>query len=228
LNQVIKEYKESALPALASHQGNRSGMLLVDQDSGDAISIAIYEDEASAKAFGPKATKLLESFKKFRSGASEPKRELFEIATSTQQEAKAVVERGLKAFNAHDLEAVARDSAPDIELTAPGGIKLKGVQAAKEYNQSWLKAFPDARIENRKLVAQGNTVVVEGTFSGTHAGPLKTPMGDVPPTGRKLKGEFIQVFEIDRGLVKRNYLMYDQVEVMTQLGMAPAGVKSTA
>jgi hypothetical protein len=53
-------------------------------------------------------------------------------------------------------------------------------------------------------------------------------MGDVPPTGRKLKGEFIQVFEIDRGLVKRNYLMYDQVEVMTQLGMAPAGVKSTA
>ena len=37
LNQVIKEYKESALPTLASHQGNRSGMLLVDQDSGEAI-----------------------------------------------------------------------------------------------------------------------------------------------------------------------------------------------
>jgi len=43
LNQVVKEYKESALPALASHQGSRSGMLLVDHDSGDAISIAIYE-----------------------------------------------------------------------------------------------------------------------------------------------------------------------------------------
>src|SRR6266568_1530615 len=175
LNQAVKEFKETALPALAAHQGNRSGMLLVDRDSGETVSIAIYEDEASAKAFGPKAAKLLESFKKYRSGTTEPKRELFEIATSTQQEAKAVVERGLKAFNAHD-----------------------------------------------------NTVVVEGAFSGTHAGPLKTPMGEVPPTGRKLKGEFIQVFEIDRGLVKRNYLMYDQVEVMTQLGMAPAGAKSTA
>jgi len=228
LNQAVKEFKETALPALAAHEGNRSGMLLVDRDSGETVSIAIYEDEASAKAFGPKAAKLLESFKKYRSGANEPKRELFEIATSTQQEAKAVVERGLKAFNAHDLEAVARDSAPDIELTAPGGIKLQGVQAAKEYNQIWLKAFPDARIENKKIIAQGNTVVVEGAFSGTHAGPLKTPMGEVPPTGRKLKGEFIQVFEIDRGLVKRNCLMYDQVEVMTQLGMAPAGAKSTA
>src|SRR6266704_2454877 len=210
LNQAVNEFKETALPALAAHQGNRSGMLLVDRDSGETVSIAIYEDEASAKAFGPKAAKLLESFKKYRSGTTEPKRELFEIATSTQQ------------------EAVARDSAPDIELTAPGGIKVQGVQAAKEYNQTWLKAFPDARIENKKIIAQGNTVVVEGAFSGTHAGPLKTPMGEVPPTGRKLKGEFIQVFEIDRGLVKRNYLMYDQVEVMTQLGMAPAGAKSTA
>jgi len=228
LNEVAKEYKESVLPAFATHQGSRSGMLLVDRDSGEAISIAIYEDEASAKAFAPKAAKLLESFKKYRIGTSEPKRELFEIATSTLLEAKAVVERGLKAFNAHDLEAVARDSAPDIELTAPGGIKLKGAQAAKEYSQGWLKAFPDARIENRKLIAQGNTVVVEGTFSGTHAGPLKTPMGEVPPTGRNLKGDFVQVFEIDRGLVKRNYLMYDQVDVMTQLGMAPAGAKSTA
>ncbi len=228
LNQVAKEYKESALPALAAHEGSRSGMLLVDRDSGEAISIAIYEDEASAKAFAPKAAKLLESFKKYHSGTSEPKRELFEIATSTQLEAKAVVERGLKAFNAHDLESVARDSAPDILLTAPGGIKVQGTQAVKEYNQNWIKAFPDARIENKKLIVQGNTVVVEGVFSGTHAGPLKTPMGEVAATGRKLKGEFIQVFEIDRGLVKRNYLMYDQVEIMTQLGMAPAGAKTTA
>jgi predicted ester cyclase len=228
LNQAIKEYKESALPALAAHEGNRSGMLLVDRESGEAISIAIYEDEGSAKAFGPKAAKLVESFKKYRSGTSEPKRELFEIATSTALEAKAVVERGMKAFNAHDLEAVARDAAPDIVLTAPGGIKVQGAQAVKEYNQNWIRAFPDARVENKKLIAQGNTVVVEGVFTGTHAGPLKTPMGEVPPTGRKVKGDFIQVFEIDRGLVKRDYLVYDQVDLMTQLGMAPAGARSTA
>jgi len=65
-------------------------------------------------------------------------------------------------------------------------------------------------------------VVVEGVFSGTNNGTLKTPMGDVPATGRKVSGEFIQIFEIDRGLVKRNHLMYDQVDLMTQLGMAPA------
>lgn len=228
LEQAIKDFKETVLPALATHAGNRSGMLLVDRETGDSISIAIYDDEASAKAFGPKAEKLLESFKKYRSDASEPKRELFEIATSTMLETRAVVERGLKAFNAHDLEAAARDAAADIVTTAPGGIKLQGVQASKEYNQNWIKAFPDARVEAKNIIVQGKTAVVEGVFTGTHSGPLKTQVGEVPPTGRKLTGEFVQIFEVDRGLVKRNALIFDQVDLMTQLGMAPAGAKATA
>jgi len=228
LNAAIKEYKESALPTLASHPGNRSGMLLVNKETGDTISIGLYEDEASAKAFGPKAEKLVESFKKYQSDSSEPKRELFEIAASTMLDSKALVERGMKAFNAHDLEAVARDAAPDIVATAPGGVKLNGPQAVKEYNQTFITAFPDARVDAKKIIVQGRTVVVEGVFSGTNNGTLKTPMGDIPATGRKVSGEFIQIFEIDRGLVKRDHLMYDQVDLMTQLGMAPAPPQAAA
>ena len=221
LDKAIKEYRETAIPALATHKGARSAMLLVNRDSGDAISIGLYEDEAAAKSFSPTAEKIAESLKKYQS-ESTPKRELYEIAASTQIEAKAVVERGLKAFNAHDMEAVARDAAPDIELTSPGDIKVKGPQATKEYNQNWVRAFPDARVEAKQIFSQGNNVIVEGVFTGTHDGTLKTSMGDVPATGRKVKGDFIQIFEVDRGLVKRNHLMFDQVQLMTQLGMAPA------
>jgi predicted ester cyclase len=227
INQAVKDFKDTVLPALAAHSGNRSGMLLVDRDTGDSISIAIYDDEASAKAFGPQAQKLLETFKKYRTDASEPTRELFEIASSTLLETKALVERGIKNFNAHDMEALARDGAPDIVLTAPG-VKIQGTQAAKEYNQGWIKAFPDARVEAKNIIVQGKTAVVEGVFTGTNTGTLKTPMGDLPPTGRKVTGDFVQVFEIDRGLVKRNALMFDQVDMMTQLGMAPAANKPAA
>src|SRR5258706_924708 len=221
LDKAIKEYKETAIPALATHKGARSAMLLVNRESGDAISIGLYEDEAAAKSFSPTAEKIAESLKKYQS-ESTPKRELYEIAASTQIESRAVVERGLKAFNAHDMEAVARDAAPDIELTSPGGIQVKGPQATKEYNQNWVRAFPDARVEAKQIFSQGNAVIVEGVFTGTHDGTLKTPMGDVPATGRKVKGDFIQIFEVDRGLVKRNHLIFDQVQLMTQLGMAPA------
>jgi predicted ester cyclase/predicted Fe-Mo cluster-binding NifX family protein len=228
LEKVIKEYKEAALPAISQHKGARSAFLLVNRDTGDSISVAIYEDEAAAKSFAPKAEKVAESLKKYVADGKELKRELFEIAASTQIEAKAVVERGLKAFNAHDMEALARDAAPDIEATAPGDLKLKGPQALKEFNANWVRAFPDARIEATKIHAQGGTVIVEGIFTGTHDGILKTPMGDVPATGQKVRGEFIQVFDVDRGLVKRNNLIYDRVQLMTQLGMAPAPANQAA
>jgi predicted ester cyclase len=228
LEKVIKEYKEAALPAISQHTGARSAFLLVNRDTGDSISVAIYEDEAAAKSFAPKAEKVAESLKKYLADGKELKRELFEVAASTQIEAKAVVERGLKAFNAHDMEALARDAAPDIEATAPGDLKLKGPQALKEFNTNWVRAFPDARIEAAKIHVQGGTVIVEGIFTGTHNGILKTPIGDIPATGQKVRGEFIQVFDVDRGLVKRNNLIYDRVQLMTQLGMAPAPANQAA
>src|SRR5207237_4018761 len=125
-----------------------------------------------------------------------------------------------KAFNAHDLEALARDATPDSEMTAPGDIKLKGPQGIKEYNQNFITAFPDARTEAKNIFTQGKHVIMDGVFTGTHNGPLKTTMGDVPATGRKIKGEFVQIFEVDRGLVKKLSLMYDQVQLMPQRGMA--------
>src|SRR5438132_3745612 len=222
LDQAIKEYKEQALPAIATHQGARSAFLLLHRGTRDATWAAMYRGEPAAKSFAPKAEKLIESLKKYRAGTAEPKRELYEVAASTQIEAKSVVERGNKNFNAHNLEAIARDATPDSEMTAPGDIKLKGPQAIKEYNQNFITAFPDARVDAKNTFTQGNHVIVEGVFTGTHNGTLKTPMGDVPATGRKVKGEFVQIFEVDRGLIKKLSLMYDQVQLMTQLGMAPA------
>jgi predicted ester cyclase len=222
LDKAIKEYREQAIPAISAHEGGRSSFLLVNRQTGDTISIGIYESEAAAKSFASKAEKLIATFEKYATGDVKPQRELYEIAASTQNEARAVVERSLKAFNSHDMEAIARDAAPDAVLTAPGDMTFKGPQQIKEFNQSWVTAFPDARVEATSIVTQGNNVVVEGVFSGTHNGTLKTPMGDIPATGRKLKGEYMQVFEIDRGLVKKAHLLFDRVQLLSELGMTPA------
>jgi len=55
-------------------------MLLLDRETGDALSIGIYENEAAAKSFAPKAEKLIESFKKYLATDTTPKRELYEIS----------------------------------------------------------------------------------------------------------------------------------------------------
>lgn len=221
LDKVTKQYRETVVPAIAKHPGGRSATLLVDSQTGDAISIAFYDDAAAAAAFAPKSQELIASFKQYRTSA-EPKRELFEVAAATQQETKAVVERLIKAINAHDLEAAARDSAPDSVLVAPGDMTVKGPQGIKEYNKNWISAFPDAKIDVKTIFGTGKHVAIDAVFSGTHNGTLKTAAGDIPATGRKVNGQFLEVFEIDRGLIKNSHLMFDQVQLMTQLGLAPA------
>ena len=76
LDKVVKEYKDSALPAIATHSGARSATLLLNRDTGEAISIAFYDNEAAAQAFAPKARQLGESLSKYLADSTQLNREL--------------------------------------------------------------------------------------------------------------------------------------------------------
>ena len=228
LDEVVEIYKREVLPAYHKVKGARAGQLLINRQSGEVVTVGVFDDLAAAEAFGAVSTQVMPKLVPLLDGP-EPKREIFEMAASTGMESRAVVERAIEAFNKGDLEQVARDSAPDCTLTLPGGEVLKGPQAVKEYNQNWRRAFPDAKINVDQVFALGNTVCVQARLTGTHTGTLATPMGDIPATGKKLEGAFADVITIDRGLVSSRTLYFDRIDLMTQLGVAaPAGAATKA
>src|ERR1700748_2587098 len=47
-------------------------------------------------------------------------------------------------------------------------------------------AFPDMHREIFRVFTVGSVVVVELALQGTHAGPLPTPMGVIPATGKRM------------------------------------------
>src|SRR5260370_20182949 len=100
-------------------------MLLVNRDTGDAISIGMYEDENAARSFAPKAEKLAESLKKYQS-ESTSRRELYEGAASTQIEAEAGGASKPRAFKAPELGGGARGPGPQIQLTRPPATQEHG------------------------------------------------------------------------------------------------------
>ncbi|GAC1613322.1 MAG: hypothetical protein NVS9B1_21710 [Candidatus Dormibacteraceae bacterium] len=224
---MIAIFKREVLPAYPKIKGARGGQLFINRQSGAVLTVGIYDNQEAAEAFGPVAAAVMPKLVPLLDG-TQPEREIYEMAASTGMEARAVVERGLDAFNRGDLEQIARDAAPDITYTVPGGQVFEGPQAVKDYNQSWRNAFPNAKVEVDQLLPLGNTVTVQGRFIGTHAGTLVTPMGDIPATGKKVVGAFVQIFTIDRGLVSSVALYFDRVDLMTQLGVAPAGVSTSA
>jgi predicted ester cyclase len=138
---------------------------------------------------------------------------------------KQIAQENINAFNAHDANAVAALDHPDVVSTVPGPTgrtELRGREAAKGYNQSWFNAFPDARVRSTNDVISGDYIVQEGTFEGTNTGPWRSEAGDMPATGRTLKGQFCQIIRTKDGQIVSSNLYFDQVQVLTQLGLMPA------
>jgi predicted ester cyclase len=136
-------------------------------------------------------------------------------------DAQEVGAQWVEAFNAHDEGRMRELTANDAVIEAPGDVRLEGGDATVGYATAWLTAFPDARIDVRDELVAGDWVVQEFAFSGTHTGPLQSPMGEIPATNRPLRGRGVQIFRVRDGAVSDTRLYYDQVEVMTQLGLMP-------
>jgi predicted ester cyclase len=133
--------------------------------------------------------------------------------------------RSLAAFNAHDANAVVALDDPNIVSTAPsptGRKERRGRDADRAYNESWFNAFPDAKITITNEVIGGNSIVQEGVFEGTNTGAWKTDEADMPATGKAIKGHYCLVANVKDDLIVSSSLYFDQVELMSQLGLMPA------
>jgi predicted ester cyclase len=135
---------------------------------------------------------------------------------------RKIAESAIEAYNRGDLDGFVAQIDDNNESRAPGGITLHGKQATREYQKGWMTAFPDAKIVARQLVVDGSVTVLHASFVGTHTGVLKSPAGDIPPTGKRLEGEFIAISEYRDDKVVRGVLLFDRLDLLEQLGIVPA------
>jgi ketosteroid isomerase-like protein len=131
-------------------------------------------------------------------------------------------ERGTDTFNAHDLDGFASVLADDVVFQAPGGMRGEGKPACVEFYGGWLSAYPDGHVEVHDVHFIDNIAVEEGTFSGTHNGVLHTPAGEIPPTGRSVRIDYVQVLRFRDGKHVSFNLAFDRLQMLEQLGLAPA------
>jgi ketosteroid isomerase-like protein len=131
-------------------------------------------------------------------------------------------QKGTDTFNAHDLAGFAEVLADDVVYQAPGGLQGRGKASCVEFYGGWLEAFSDGRVEVHDVHILNDIVVEEGTFTGTHDGTLRTPTDDIPPTGRPVRSDYIQVLRIRDGKHLSFNLMFDRLLMLEQLGLVPA------
>jgi steroid delta-isomerase-like uncharacterized protein len=110
----------------------------------------------------------------------------------------------------------------DVEaVLVPFGQTFHGRDGFTGFMQGFKGAFPDIRISVTNQVATDEQVVSEFTARGTHTGPLQTPAGAIPPTGRTVDFIVCEVMRVKHGRIASLHNYQDAASIMRQLGLIP-------
>lgn len=131
---------------------------------------------------------------------------------------RRMIEEG---FNEGNLDLADELVAEDFVLHAAGTEEpIRGPDGMKAFMDTYKTAFPDARIEIAELAAEGETVVVRWTATGTHEGDL---MG-IEPTGNEVRIMGMEMHHVRDGKLAEGWEIFDGLTMMAQLGVvSPPG-----
>jgi steroid delta-isomerase-like uncharacterized protein len=127
---------------------------------------------------------------------------------------------GHEAFNQRDFVAMTKQYDESIAWTDHSqGRTFKTPQEFRdEFLPGWITASSDIKITASRYFDAGQAVVSAFTVAGTHNGPF----GPFPATGKQFALPLCEIWHFDSsGRVVGGDLYYDQVSLLTQLGLMP-------
>jgi steroid delta-isomerase-like uncharacterized protein len=133
----------------------------------------------------------------------------------------ALVAKVYDLWNDRDLERALDLATDDIEIRLVAtGQTLTGRDGFRRFMERFVSASSDMKKHITNQVVSADQVVSEFTLRGTHDGPLRTPTGEIPPTGREIQLEVVEVIGVRNDKIAwiRNYS--DTTTLMRQLGVA--------
>ena len=137
-------------------------------------------------------------------------------------EARDVMDRFTNAMMSGDFETVSSLLAPEAVAVDPGAGEIRGAENIVEFLKGFRKALPDFDWEPLHEHEAGNVAIDEGYIVGTNNGPIPMPSGDsIPATGKSIRMRECDIATVENGVITTHQLYYDQMDFLSQLGLAP-------
>jgi len=136
-------------------------------------------------------------------------------------DAKTIIRKGIELWNAHDRDGYLGLFDDNVVfLDQPTGQQLTGrEELGTGFYNLWTDAYPDNELKDLVVLGEGDLVCFQGRFVGTHTGLLRSPAGDIPPTGKPLDSPFVFIAEVRDGKMTRGWIYYDRLLVLEQEGI---------
>ena len=128
-----------------------------------------------------------------------------------------IIREHMEAENVLDFDAAINTfDHPRYELVGSEQV-FDGEDQVREYYRRSRSAFPDQRNEIISLRQADDAVITEFWLLGTHKGPLMTPAGEMPPTGKPFKVRMCAIFEFEGEKIVCERIYFDSMSMMRQL-----------
>ena len=119
-------------------------------------------------------------------------------------------------LNQGNIDAIDANFAPDYVLVTPM-LTVTGRDAAKEHYRGYLTAFSDISFTVEDIFGEGDRLVKQWVFEGTHTGEL---MG-IAPTGKRVRLVGVTLARIIDGRIVEERDYADDLGFQQQLGVIP-------
>ncbi len=132
---------------------------------------------------------------------------------------KDLVRLFTSALNAADWVGLDSIISPDFQRhsQATPGAEVRSAAEFRALQEEFLKGVPDQRVELGMLLAEGDLVTARAVYRGTQTGQ----MGPFPPTGKAFESTFIAIFRIQDRRIAELWVEWDNMAILTQLGLLP-------
>ena len=117
--------------------------------------------------------------------------------------------------NSMNVEEIFASNWVNHDPTLP---PMQGFDGARQLINMWSTSLSNRKVTIEDMVAEGERVAARFTFSGTNTGPL---MG-IPPTGKTANSTGIGIFRVVDGKLTENWVNFDALGMLQQLGIIPA------
>jgi ketosteroid isomerase-like protein len=121
------------------------------------------------------------------------------------------------ALSSGDFSAWETKLAPNFTASYPGLRGAHDRQTARAFNEVFPIAFPDLTFEFTSSARSGDKVFLTWTGTGTHTGPLASPAGTMPPSGRRGSVTGVMVATIRDGKIFREESYWNVPDLIEQL-----------
>lgn len=125
-----------------------------------------------------------------------------------------------RVYSGQKWDDFKKSHAPDILVHYPDGSTTTGIPDHLVKLKPQFAFAPDTKISEHPIkLADGNYTAVEGIMTGTFTKPLDLGNGKlIQPTGKKFVLPMFTVGRWENGLMKEEWLFWDNASFMSQIG----------